>query len=91
MRNRSFLWSAIVIGAAALLGGCVGEPQTFSTAKPVSASAPIALGRRVAVRTSARPAASVLSRAEKERLFQEFQRSRGLKAATVSVEEERSP
>lgn len=91
MHSRSFPWPVIAVGAAVLLSGCVGEPKTFPTAEPTLTLKPIVLAPRAITRTSARPVAPALSRAEKERLFQDFQRSQALKAPTAAVGEEGLP
>jgi len=70
-------WSAAALAAVILLGGCMGEPQTFYTAKPIvlepRATPPI---RVRPVRTAPAAPAPALSAAEKEKLFQRFQQSR---------------
>lgn len=70
---------AAVFGVA-LLGGCVGAPQTFHAAKPVVPGRPAAL--RTVPRPSP-PAAPALSASEKRRLFQEFQQSQGTNQAAT--------
>lgn len=87
MRNRSLPSFVAAVGATILLAGCVGQSQTF--VKP----SPIVLNPRVAARVPARPAAPLptLSKAEKERLFREFQRMQALKASTVTVEGDQAP
>jgi hypothetical protein len=84
-------WLTVAFGAAVLLGGCVGKPQTFYAAKP------IVLEPRVTPRIAARavhaapvasapnPTAPVLTAAEKERLFQKFQSSQRLKDRAVTT------
>lgn len=87
MRNRSLPLFAAAVGAAILLAGCAGQPETFVRASP------IVLNPHVAVRAPARPAslAPKLSKAEKERLFREFQRMQALKAPMVTVEGGQAP
>lgn len=79
-------WLTVAFGAAFLLGGCIGEPRTYYAAKP------IVLEPRVTPRITARavhaaPVASApnLTAAEKERLFQKFQRSQRLKDQAVTT------
>jgi len=91
MRSRSVLWPVVVVGAAVLLSGCVGEPKTFAATKPAPILKPIVLTPRTVARRSARAVAPAMSRAEKERLFQGFQRSQALKAPTPAVEEKGLP
>lgn len=84
-------WLTVAFGAAFLLGGCIGEPRTYYAAKP------IVLEPRVTPRIAARAAhaapvasapnltAPALTAAEKERLFQKFQRSQRLKDQAVTT------
>ncbi len=85
MRICTSPWSIAALGAAVLLGGCVGEPQTFYAAKS------IVLGRPTAARLPPKPvpalAAPTLSAGEKTRLFQDFQQSQGLTSRTVTTQE----
>lgn len=76
---------AITFGVALLLGGCVGEPRTFYSARPAvpgSSAAP-----RILPRPASSTAASALSASEKRRLFQQFQQSQGAKDEAAGVQE----
>lgn len=76
----------VAFGAAVLLAGCVGEPQTYYAAKP------IVLQPRAVAQVRKKPAPAPLAPAsapnlstpnlstdEKQQLFQEFQASQRLK------------
>lgn len=82
MPAHSILQVATVFGVA-LLGGCVGAPQTFHAAQPVVPGRPAAL-RQVSRPPS--PAVPTLSASEKRRLFQEFQQSQGADEAAADRE-----
>ncbi len=86
MRECVSFWPAVVIGAVILLSGCVGQPRTFYAEKPIVLKPPAVF--REPARPLAAGSAPALSRAKKERLFQEFQRSQVLKeqASTDSVD-----
>ena len=87
MRNSRLPWPVAAFCATALLGGCVGEPQTFHAAPPmVLQPRPVAQASTRSV--SAKPA---LSTAEKQRLFQAFQRSQDQKASMATVQENGTP
>lgn len=85
MRICTAPWSIAALGAAVLLSGCVGKPQTFYVARP------IVLERPTAVRMSPKPVPAslppALSASEKQRLFQDFQQSQGLTSRTVTTQE----
>ena len=82
MPVHSTLQVVIVFGVA-LLGGCVGAPQTFHAARPVVPGRPAAL--RMVSRPPP-PAAPTLSASEKRRLFREFQQSQGADEAAADRE-----
>lgn len=79
------VFSPIAALGVVLISGCVGEPQTFYAAEPV------VLESHTAARASVRPipaaVAPILTVDEKQRLFQGFQQSQGLKSQAVTNQE----
>lgn len=68
--GRPGVWSAACLGAL-LLSGCVGQPQTYGSGRPIVLTPRVA-APRVRPAPATRPAVP-LSAAEKQRLFRQFQ------------------
>lgn len=77
----------VTFGAAALLAGCVGEPRTYYAAKPivVQKTAVPRVSRKSAPAPSAPTSTTALSVHEKQKLFEAFQASQGLKDPMVTT------
>ena len=70
MPGRFGMWSAILF-AVLLLSGCVGQPRTYGSARPIVLTPRYAPPKARAAPTTRPPVP--LSATEKQRLFQQFQ------------------
>ena len=77
MPASNVLPMASLLGLSLLLSGCVGTARTFYSAGPAVPARSAA--SRLLSRPASPAAAPALSASEKQRLFQEFQRSQGAK------------